>query len=127
MKKTHLSIVILLFIILFFLLPKIICNGLDDYCIYNYSTNLSGPVIGLLLPLFLLSLVTIPLKHISLGFYLTIVVVFIVVSSIILSQIGSSCSGLVCFDRSQVALILSFLFSIIYFIILLFQNRKKSL
>jgi hypothetical protein len=43
-----------------------------------------------------------------------------------LSQIDSTCSQIICYDRNTSALILSSLFSVIYFVVLLFQKSNND-
>jgi len=91
-----------------------------------YNTDLFHPMFGVLLPLTLLVFLSGFLKNIKYKSILLTLIIFIVIETIILSGIDSTCSQIVCYDRNASALILSSLFSIIYFIVLLFKNRKQS-
>ena len=91
-----------------------------------YNTELFHPMFGVLLPLTLLIFFSGFLKNIKYKSVLLIIIIFIIIDTIILSQINPICSGIVCYDRSTSALILSSLFSIVYFIFLLFKNKKQS-
>jgi FtsH-binding integral membrane protein len=91
-----------------------------------YNTDLFHPIFGALLPLTLLMFFSGFLKSIKYRSVLMTLVIFIAMEAIILSQVESVCSGIVCYDRTTSALILSSLFSIIYFIALLLKNKKQS-
>lgn len=90
-----------------------------------YNTELFHPIFGALLPLAFLFFFCIFLKNVNPKYVFLTVFIFGVLSFIILSATDSTCSQIVCYDRSTLALILSSSFSIIYFIILLFQNKKQ--
>jgi hypothetical protein len=125
-NKIYMALSVLFIILLFYFLPKIICSSLNEYCIYNTSVNIVNPIIGLFIPLFVLSFLTIILKNInSKSIFLTILV-FGIVDFVFLSGFETTCSAIICFQRAQLALITSSLFSIIYFVFLIFKNKKKS-
>jgi hypothetical protein len=91
-----------------------------------YNTELFHPMFSVLLPLTILLFLCIFLKNIKPKFVLLTIAIFGVLDFLLLSTVDPLCSQIVCIDRSQTALFWSSLFSFIYFIILLFQNRKKS-
>ena len=125
-NKIYVILGILFIGLVVFFLPRIICGPSNDYCVYTNSTAVVNPGIGLLWPLFLLSIFVLMLKNISFKNYFLTLCIYLVVSTLILSQIAPDCSAIVCFFRNQLAPIFSILFSLIYFIILLFLNRKNK-
>jgi len=124
-NKIYVILGILFVGLVIFFLPRIICGPSNDYCVYTSSAAIVNPGIGLLLPLFILSILVLMLKNISFRNYFLTLCVYLAVSTLILSQIAPDCSGIVCFFRIQLAPIFSTLFSVIYFIVLLFQNFKN--
>ena len=91
-----------------------------------YNTEFLHPLFWLLVPITCLLFLCVFLRNIRPQSVFIILLIFGVLSFIILSAIDSTCSQIVCYDRSTSALILSSLFSTIYFIVLLFQNKKQS-
>ena len=90
-----------------------------------YNTELFHPVFGALFPLTFLLFFSGFLKNIKYKSVLLSIVIFIIIDTILLSQINPICSQIICYDRSTSALILSLLFSIIYFIVLFLKNKKQ--
>jgi hypothetical protein len=90
-----------------------------------YNTDIFHPLFGALLPLVFLLFFSSFLKNIRSSAFFTALAVFIIIEFVLLSQIEPICSQLICYDRTQAALILSSLFSIIYFIVLLIKNKKS--
>ncbi len=108
---------------LFVLVMLVIYLNISYFSIYN--TELFHPMFGTLLPLTLLLFLAGFLKNIKPKLVFLTVIIFGVIDFILLSKVEPLCSGIVCFDRTLMALVLSSLFSVIYFIVLLFQNKKN--
>lgn len=115
-----------------FLLP-IIFFILVDVSIYYLSPNISfynseflHPLFWFLIPLTILYFLASFLNNIKIRHFSITIFLFSVASFIILSQVDTTCSPIVCIDRNFAALMLSSTFSIIYFIIQFFKNRKQS-
>ena len=119
MKKPFIITIVFFVLILFIIITNF------PY-LNPYNTELFHPMFGVLLPLTLLIFFSGFLKNIKYKSVLLTMVIFIMIDAIILSQINPICSGVVCYDRNTSALILSSVFSIIYFIFLLFKNKKQS-
>lgn len=126
-KKTTLVLIISFIILILFYLPKFLCKSqtiVDDYCLYNMNLSITGPVLSILFPFLVLSILFVFLKNILLHNYLKTVIPSFIILLIITYQINSECQGWLCPSRSQVAFLLSCIFSIAYFIFLLIKNRK---
>ncbi len=91
-----------------------------------YNTEFLHPLFWLLIPVTCLLFLCIFLRGIKPKSVFVSIFIFGVLSFLILSAVDPVCSGIVCYDRSTSALLISSLFSIAYFIILLFKNRKQS-
>ena len=119
MKKSFVVVTILFVLVLFIII-------MNFHYLNPYNTELFHPVFGALLPLTVLMFLCIFLKNINPKSVFLALLILGVIDFIILSAIQPICSGIVCYDRTQMALIISSLFSVIYFIVLLFKNKKKS-
>ncbi len=119
MKKPFIITTIFFVLVLFVIL-------MNFHYLNPYNAELFHPAFGVLLPLTFLLFFSSFLKNIKYKSFLLTIIIFIVINAIILSQIESICSQIICYDRSTSALILSSLFSVIYFIVLLFLNKKQS-
>jgi hypothetical protein len=91
-----------------------------------YNVELLHPLFVSLIPLILLFFSSSFFKILNTKYFFTTIVSFSILDCLWLSTIQPLCSQIGCLDRTQSALILSSLFSIIYFIILLIQNRKAA-
>lgn len=90
-----------------------------------YNTVFFHPFFSALLPITILLFVVSFLKNTKTkNFFLTLGI-FAVLDFLLLSKIDPLCSAIVCYDRTQSALIISSTFSFVYLVILLIQNRKK--
>lgn len=92
----------------------------------HYNTEFFHPLFGTLLPLAIFFFLSAFLKNVQSKPVFISVTIFLILDSIILYSIDTTCSQIVCFDRNLMALILSSAFSIIYFIVLLIKNKKQS-
>lgn len=119
MKKIFLYLFIVFIIILSFIY---LYNSRIDF----YNIEFLHPLFWFLIPVTCLLFFCIFLKNIKSKSVLVSLLFFGITSFAILAAVDPFCSGIVCFDRSQTALILSSLFSFIYFIILLIKNKKKT-
>lgn len=91
-----------------------------------YNAEFFHPLFGTLLPLTLLLFFSSFLKNITQKSFFLTLLVFGIIDFIVLSGIETTCSQIGCYDRNASALILSSLFSIVYFIILWLKSRKQS-
>lgn len=89
-----------------------------------YNTEIFHPLFGVLLPLTILLFLSSFLKNVKPKSVLSAIFIFLFFVFIILSGIEPICSAIVCYDRSTLALVLSSLFSAVYFIVQYFKNRK---
>ncbi len=112
----------LLVVIFWFVNLSYFCFG--NNCVYDIGIKFVQPLFWMLLPLTILLFLCNFLKNIQPKQVLSVIIIFIVIVSVVLTQIPPICSGLICYDRAGWALGLSSIFSIIYFIILLIKNRK---
>ena len=119
MKRKILFSVVMLFIIIdffiYFYLPSI----------NFYNIEFIQPLFWTLIPLIFLLFLLSFLKNINLKSVLTTILIFGIVVFFIISQTDSICSQIICLDRNLAALILSSIFSIIYFIVQFIKNRKQ--
>jgi len=90
-----------------------------------YNTDFFHPLFGSLLPLIFLLFLASFLKNVQPKLVFTVLLVFVILDFILLSQIEPLCSQIICYDRTQSALVFSSLFSIVFFIVLLFKNKKR--
>jgi len=91
-----------------------------------YNVEFLHPLYWTLIPITCLLFLCIFLKNIKTSSVFLTLLVFGVIDFLILSQIPPLCSQIFCIYRNYAAIIFSTLFSIIYFIILLFLNRKNK-
>lgn len=89
-----------------------------------YNSEFLHPLFWFLIPLIILFFLSSFLSHIQVKKFLFGIFLFSVISFIILSQVSTTCSPIVCIDRNFGALILSSVFSIIYFVIQFLKNKK---
>jgi|SRR3989344_4988471 len=114
-----------------FMLPVIIFLSLIVFIYFSssyinfYNSEFLHPLFWILIPLTALFFLSSFLSNISLKYIFLTTLVFGIIAFIILSQVDTTCSPIVCIDRNFAALLLSSLFSIICFIILFFKNRKQ--
>ena len=90
-----------------------------------YNIEFLHPLFWLLVPITFLGFFCIWLKNINFRYFFLVITLFLFVSFTVLSFVDPICRQIICFDRNVLALILSFLFSVIYFIVILFQNKNK--
>ena len=117
-KKIFIVIAIpfLLFVFLIYLfLPKI----------SFYNVEFIQPLFWTLLPLIVLLFLLSFLKSIKTKQALILIAIFLIIDFFILFQIDTTCSQIICFGRNLSALLLSSLFSMIYFIIQFIKNKKQ--
>ena len=118
MKKPFIVTVVIFIILLIYIY-------FSSSYINFYNTEFLHPLFWTLIPLTCLLFLCIFLKRITPKSVLITILSFGVVDFIILFGIPTTCSQIVCYDRNTSALIISSLFSIVYFIVLLFQNKSK--
>jgi len=90
-----------------------------------YNTEFIHPFFWALLPISILLLVISWFKKIDIRNIVTTIFVFGIIEFIVLFNIDTTCSPMICFSRNMVALWLSSLFSLIYFIYLLIADDRK--
>ena len=118
MKKSF--AVTLIFVVLLLIIILLNFSYLNPY-----NFELFHPIFSALFPIAFLVFFSSSLKNINTKYFFRTLVVFLFIEFIILSGIDSTCSQIVCYDRNSSALILSSLFSIIYFIVLFIKNKKQ--
>lgn len=119
MKKSFIFTAMVFVLILFIIISNL------SY-LNPYNTDFFHPLFGVLLPLTLLLFFSSFLKNVQSKSVFISISIFCVIIFIILAAIEPVCSTIVCYDRNSLALIISSLFSVVYFIVLLFKNRKQS-
>ena len=117
---------IFIFPILLFVLCMVIIY-LNTHTLNVYNTEFFHPLFSSLLPLTLLLFLSSFLKNIKPKVVFLTILIFGIIDLVLLSQIDTTCSQILCFDRNLAALVISSIFSIVYFVVLLLQNRKKSI
>lgn len=124
-KKLFLIFTLLILILGLFFSTRIFCGQSADYCIYINTVKITEPGIGILLPLLVLSVVSLALKNISFRAYALTLSIYSLLVAVILPQIEPECSTIFCFTRNLASITFSSIFSLVYLVVLLFQNRKK--
>ncbi len=118
MKKKFIYLVLASVVLLFYIY-------FSSPYINFYNVEFLHPLFWALIPITCLLFFCIFLKHITQKSFFLTLLIFGVIDFIILSGIETTCSQIVCYDRNASALILSSLFSVIYFIVLLLKNRAE--
>lgn len=90
-----------------------------------YNVEFLHPLFLTLIPIAFLLFLCNFLRNVRPQNVFAVLAIFGVADFVLLSMVEPLCSAIVCFNRTLSALILSSLFSIIYFIVLLFKNHKK--
>lgn len=90
-----------------------------------YNSKFLHPLFWTLIPLTILFFLSSFLKNIKVKPFIFGIFLFSVIAFLILSQVDTTCSPIVCIDRNFAALMISSVFSIVYFIVQFFKNRKK--
>ncbi len=90
-----------------------------------YNIEFLHPLLWTLVPVTILLFLSIFLRNVKTREIFSTIIVFGIIDFIILSQVAPLCSPIFCFDRSTASIVISSIFSVVYFIVLLFKNRKK--
>lgn len=115
----------LIYLELFFIILLFYIYFASPYISF-YNTEFLHPLFWTLMPLACLLLFCVFLKNINPKLFFLTLIIFGIIDFIILFGIKTTCSQVVCYDRNSSALILSSLFSVIFFIVLFLKNRKQS-
>lgn len=94
-----------------------------NFYVEFYNSELLHPLFWFMVPLVPLFLISSFLKKADSKILIAPFFIFILVSLVLLASISSSCSQILCIDRSSLALILSSIFSVVIFVFLLIKNK----
>lgn len=119
MKKLFIFLALISVVLLF-------CIYFSSPYINFYNSEFLHPLFWTLIPLTVLFFLSSFLKNIKPKPVFLTIFIFSIIAFIILSQVDTTCSPIVCIDRNFGALMLSSLFSIVCFIVLFIKNNNNN-